>query len=171
MSVFQPIKAAICVVLSVAAFTATAEELPQPTGDIILTVSGNVSKVNSDAGAVFDLEMLEAYEQVTIETSTIWTEGVQVFTGVNLATLLEDLGITEGTLQATAINDYAVAIPVADVEPGGATIAYLLNGETMSVRDKGPLWIVFPYDSDPKYQAEVIYGQSIWQLDRIVVGE
>lgn len=169
MIVFQPVRAAICVVLSVAAFSVSADELPQPTGDIILTVSGNVAKTNSDTGAVFDLEMLQAYDQSTIETTTIWTDGVQVFQGVSLAALLEDLGITEGTLKATAINDYAVEIPVEGVEPGGATVAYLQGGEPMSVREKGPLWIVFPYDSDPRFRTEVVYGQSIWQLDRIVV--
>jgi hypothetical protein len=32
------------------------------------------------------------------------------------------------------------------------------------VRDKGPLWVVYPYDSKPDYQSELIYVRSIWQL-------
>ncbi|RYH00603.1 oxidoreductase, partial [Salipiger sp. IMCC34102] len=39
----------------------------------------------------------------------------------------------------------------------------------MQVRDKGPLWIVYPYDDTPEYRSEVIYSRSIWQLDRIEV--
>ena len=79
--------------------------------------------------------------------------------------------MTEGTLKATAINDYAVEIPVEDAVEGGPIIAFMRNGAPMSVRDKGPLWIVYPYDSDPAYQTEVIYSRSIWQLDRIEVME
>ena len=45
----------------------------------------------------------------------------------------------------------------------------LRNGGRMSVRDKGPLWIVYPFDSSEEYQAELIYSRSIWQLVRIEV--
>jgi hypothetical protein len=62
-----------------------------------------------------------------------------------------------------------VSIPVSDATSGGPIIAFARNGEAMSVREKGPLWIVYPYDADPAYQSETIYARSIWQLDRIRV--
>lgn len=131
-----------------------------------------VLKVTYDGNVkAFDIAALEAMEPSRIETTTIWTEGVQSFTGISLAALLDNLGVTQGTLKATAINDYAVEIPVEDAIEGGAIIAFMRNGAPMSVRDKGPLWIVYPYDSDPAYQTEVIYSRSIWQLDRIEVME
>ena len=48
-------------------------------------------------------------------------------------------------------------------------MAFLNNGEPMSIRDKGPLWIIYPFDDNPDYQTEVIYSRSIWQLDQIHV--
>ena len=75
----------------------------------------------------------------------------------------------DGTITATAINDYAVEIPMSDAVEGGPIIAYHTNGEEMSRRDKGPLWVVYPYDSDIAYQTELVYSRSIWQLDRISV--
>jgi hypothetical protein len=39
----------------------------------------------------------------------------------------------------------------------------------MPLRDKGPLWIVFPFDSATEFQRESIYARSIWQLNRIAV--
>jgi len=39
----------------------------------------------------------------------------------------------------------------------------------MSVREKGPLWVIYPYDSDAKFRTEVIYSRSIWQLDRLAI--
>lgn len=115
----------------------------------------------------YDLAALEALGAVTIETETIWTDGSQTFTGVPLANLVEQLGLEDGVILASAINDYTVEIPVTDAVEDGPIIAYLNNSEPMSVRDKGPLWIVYPYDSNPEYQAELIYSRSIWQLDRI----
>jgi hypothetical protein len=48
-------------------------------------------------------------------------------------------------------------------------IAYLRNGNPMPLRDKGPLWIVYPFDSSSDFQSETIYSRSIWQLNRIAV--
>lgn len=68
-----------------------------------------------------------------------------------------------------AVNDYAVEIPVESWPGTGPIVAYLNNGAPMSLRDKGPLWIVYPFDNTPDYQTEVVYSRSIWQLDRISV--
>lgn len=151
-----------------AAPAAQAEPLPRPEGEVLLTVSGAIAHTNDGDTARFDRAMLEAMEPVTIETTTIWTEGTQSFTGVPLSRLMEEVGAGGATLTATAINDYAVEIPGDDK---GAIIAYLNNGKAMSVRDKGPLWVIYPYDSSPDYRTEVIYSRSIWQLDRISVEE
>jgi hypothetical protein len=154
---------------AVIAQAAPAQTLPTPSGEALLTVTGGIAATNADGAAVFDRAMLEAMEPVEFTTTTMWTDGPQVFTGVLLLDLLTMLGVTGGTVRATAINDYAVDIPVSDAVEGGPIVAYLLNGEPMSVRDKGPLWIVYPYDAKRDYRSEVIYSRSIWQLDRMEV--
>ena len=144
-----------------------ADGLAAPTGEILLTVTGDFPVKNQDDTAAFDAEMLKAIGEVSFETTTPWTEGAQTFTGVPLHALLDELQITEGMLKATAINDYAIEIPVSDAVEGGPILAYLQNGEPMSVREKGPLWVVYPYDAKPEYQSEVIYARSIWQVKRM----
>jgi hypothetical protein len=143
-------------------------ELAAPQGEVILTVSGNIAETNAKDTAKFDLEMLRALPSGTFETTTIWTNGPQRFSGVPLKALLDELGASGTTLRAIAINSYEVQIPTSDANEG-PIIAYELNGETMSVRDKGPLWVVYPYDSDPRFRTEVVYSRSIWQLDRIEI--
>lgn len=150
-------------------FSAVAAGLPQPAGEVLLTVSGATGLTNAGETTQFDLEMLQALGETTVETTTIWTEGEQVFQGVSLDVLIERLGVNAGTLRATAINDYSVEIPVSDARSGGPILAYRLNGETMSIRDKGPLWVIYPFDDNAEYRSEVIYSRSIWQLDRIEV--
>lgn len=146
-----------------------AKDLASPTGEVVLTVTGDIAARNQGDSAVFDLDMLRALGEVSFATTTPWTEGVQEFTGVSLEALVEELGVTGGSIKATAINDYAIDIPVSNAVEGGPILAYLQNGERMSVRDKGPLWLVYPYDLDEAYQTEVIFSRSIWQLVRLDV--
>ncbi|SFQ69687.1 hypothetical protein SAMN05421853_1257 [Roseivivax halotolerans] len=146
-----------------------AQTLDTPQGDVVLTISGDIADTNDGNVARFDMEMLEAMEQVSFETTTLWTEGTSAFTGVPLAALLDRLGVTEGTIRASAINDYSIEIPVESVTETAPIVAYQLDGAAMPRRQKGPLWIVYPYDSDAAFRTEVIYSRSIWQLDRLEV--
>lgn len=148
---------------------AKSEGLPTPKGDVILVISGDLAVTNGENSAAFDMSMLQAMPSVDIHTTTIWTAGTQNFTGVPLADLLQTVGVDHGTLRAYAINDYGIEIPVSDAVEGGPILAYLNNGKPMSVREKGPLWIIYPYDTNPVYQSETIYSRSIWQLNRIEV--
>ncbi|RJE79892.1 molybdopterin-dependent oxidoreductase [Paracoccus sp. JM45] len=136
---------------------------PSETSDVLMTITTPTSSKR------YDLDDLMAFPQVKFETSTIWTGGVPEFTGVSLSALLKDAGITEGTIMATAINDYAVEIPLNEINDKFPIIAYYQNDEPMSVRDKGPLWIVYPYDQFIEYQTQINYSRSIWQLDRIIL--
>lgn len=148
---------------------APADTLPAPTGPVILTVSGAIQHHNAKGLAQFDLDMLRALEAREVTTTTIWTEGELRFTGVSLDVLLDHLGAEGSTIEARAINDYAVEIPVSDATPEGALLAYEIDGAPMSRREKGPLWIVYPYDASADYRSDVIYSRSIWQLDRIEI--
>lgn len=146
-----------------------AGELPKPTGPVLLTVTGAIENTNAEGAALFDRAMLESLGPVSFETTTIWTDGRQRFTGVELSRLMDAVGAHGDVADATAVNDYAIDIPREDWISGGPIVAYLTNGAPMSLRDKGPLWVVYPYDSKTNYQSEVIYARSIWQLDRIIV--
>ena len=134
---------------------------PALADDPLLTVVG------ADGTQTYDQAALQAFGPVSFATSTIWTEGQPTFTGVPLQTILTDAGIDEGTVSAVAINDYAVQIPVDEVTADYPIVAFQQDGQAMSVRDKGPLWVIYPYDSDPALQSEVTYARSIWQLVRI----
>lgn len=167
MSLLSPLRAVIA--LAILATPVVAEVLPQPEGEPLLVVSGAIANTNVGDTATFDFEMLENLETRTFTTKTIWTDGDQTFTGVQLSDLMELVGAEGDAIKATAINDYAVDIPREDWVDDGPIVAFLNNGETMPVRQKGPLWIVYPFDQNPEYQTEQIYSRAIWQLDRIIV--
>jgi hypothetical protein len=152
--------AGLALITCLAVASASAQEQPQDDTILTVTAAGGDSIELSRAD-------LAAMGSVTITTTTIWTEGDQQFEGLPLDVFLRELELEGSALRAHAINDYVVEIPVEDAVEGGPIIAYAQNGAPMSVRDNGPLWIVYPYDSRPEYQSEVIYARSIWQLDRI----
>jgi hypothetical protein len=144
-------------------------ELATPTGEVILTIDGAITQTNSAEGANFDIDMLQALPASGFETSTTWTEGMNRYDGVPLKALLDAVGATGGTITATALNNYSVQIPIDMLEDTVPIVAYHIDGETFSRRDKGPLWIVFPYDAGPAYQTELVYGWSIWQLSKLTI--
>ncbi|MFD1808707.1 oxidoreductase [Gemmobacter lanyuensis] len=78
-------------------------------------------------------------------------------------------GVDGSLIRATALNDYAVEIPRDSLEDGAPILATRINGEHFSRRDKGPLWVVYPYDSAERFRNELIFGRSVWQLNRVSV--
>lgn len=148
---------------------AQADPIPQPKGDAVLTVSGNIANTNEEGAAVFDLEMLEGLGMETIETSTPWFTGKVKFEGVPLAKLIEVVGGEGEEITAIALNDYRGVIPTEDAKKFGVLLALKRDGEYMPIRDKGPIFVVYPYDSDPELHKQMYYGRSVWQVSRLVV--
>ncbi|WIY25997.1 molybdopterin-dependent oxidoreductase [Parasedimentitalea psychrophila] len=142
----------------------TADDSSTP----VLEVTGDQVSDQSFSLSVQDLRNIAVQN---IVTSTIWTQGVHEFSGVPLYSLLQHLEVTGTTIQAIALNDYAVAIPISDARPGGPIVAFAIDGQPIPRREKGPLWIIYPFDQSPEYRTETIYSRSIWQLNRLNIVE
>lgn len=152
-----------------AAATEALPPLPLPEGPVLLTVKGEITETNGEGAARFDLAMLEELGVVTYETTTPWTVGKLQLEGVTLKAVLDRVGATGDLIFAEAFNDYSSEIPISDATEDGAVIAFRMNGKEMTLRDKGPLWVVYHYDKNPAYTSEVYLTRSIWQLDRLTV--
>jgi hypothetical protein len=152
-----------------ASFTAFADSLPSPTGEVILTITGADIKTNSGADADIDMEMLEALPQQTIETSTPWFEGKTVFSGPYLKDVMALVGGTGKTLQVMALDDYQAEIPFADLSDNLPILALRRDGEYMPDDDHGPLFIVYDYDSDARFDSKVFQDRSVWSVRNIEI--
>ena len=141
-----------------------AVAMEPPAGPVILSVTGKVPGGNAPDGAHFDLAMLEKLPRQTFSTKTPWFAQPRRFTGVLLRDLLAAVGSGPAKLGAVALNDYRVEIPEEDVARGGAMLAYLVDDKPMSVREKGPLVIIYPFDDRPELRSAVHYSRAIWQL-------
>lgn len=152
-----------------AAGTATAEgSLAPPTGPVVLTLGGNVRLTNAAGAARFDRAMLDALPQTGFVTGSPWTDKPVRFDGVSGAALVDAVGAHGREATATALNDYKVTIPFADFAAGGLLVASRIDGEPLPIRARGPLWIVYPFDTNLRFRTELFYARSIWQLRSIV---
>jgi hypothetical protein len=135
----------------------------------LLTVTGNISRPNDGDSRVFDRDDLEALGLYELRTTTAWTNGVVTFEGVRLCDVLDAAGAEGEVIEAHALNDYVVEIPADDCRKYPVLIAMRQNGRVLRVRDRGPLWIVYPRDEFPELVSDIVNTRWVWQLDRLEV--
>lgn len=143
---------------------AQAADAAPPVTEPILRVEGRIAHTNADGAMLFDLAMLDALPQESFITTTIWTDGAQTFSGPPLSAVLAAAGASGARIVARAVNDYSVEMPVAEIDARYPILATRIDGKTFGVRDKGPIWIVYPYDAGESWRTEVNFGRSVWQL-------
>lgn len=143
--------------------------LDRPQGKILLGVDGLITKTNTKGQAQFDWTMIQALPAATINTSTAVTDGIKRFDGVLLRDLFDLLGISDQAQQveATALNDYLVEIPLADFYKYDVLLATHMDGVPLQPTDKGPLWIIYPRDKYRKLQDIRYDYRWVWQLKHL----
>jgi hypothetical protein len=156
--------AQLLVAVTAASSAARAASLPRPSGSPIITISGKITNVNQSGQAVLDRGMLEALGTSTIITKTPWYKERVRFEGVRLSALMRYVGAFGERVVALALNDYSSELPISDFAEFGTLLALKRDGEYMPVSDKGPLFIVYPYDSNPDLQQDRFYMRSVWQV-------
>ncbi|QSR34608.1 hypothetical protein CFI10_06320 [Marinobacterium iners] len=144
--------------------------LSKPEGNVILSVEGAISHTNSgDNQMLFDRAMLEQLGMHVLETVTPWNDGVQRYEGPLMRDLLAAVGAKGQEVVVTALNDYSAPVPISDYYTDDVILAIKENGSYMRVRDKGPLFIVYPFDSNPQLNNELTYSRAVWQVKSILV--
>jgi hypothetical protein len=147
-----------------------AAELPSPHNKPILEIKGRISVTNTpEHTAVFDREMLEQIGVSKVQTSTPWTDGRPVFEGVLMSELLKRVGAKGESITAVALNDYKVTLPVSDFEKYPIILAFKMDGQVLKVRDKGPLWIIYPQDEFSELRDKSVHQKWIWQIKEFEV--
>jgi hypothetical protein len=156
-------------VIAFAVLGAAASSLPAPGSEILLTVDGDIAYTNAPYEARFDRTLLEDLGLTKLRTWTPWTEGEPEFEGIRAAALLRAVGARGTRVRALARNDYAVTIPVSDFHSWPVLIAMRMNGQPLRLRDRGPLWIVYPWSDFRELDGPESRARSIWQLVRLTV--
>jgi hypothetical protein len=86
-----------------------------------------------------------------------------------LRDVLSAAGAQGSTLRLSALNDYRIDVPADDARRFEVTLARLIDDRPITVREKGPLFVIYPFDSDPALRNALYYSRSVWQLKTIEV--
>ena len=157
------------VLLAALTGVAGAQSLAKPKGLVILSISGNISQHNAGDVAEFDAAMLDAMTVTQFSTTTPWHKNSVAFAGPSLQSVLTAVGAKGKVLRMQALNDYEIKVPFDDAAEFTPVLARMADGVALTIRTKGPLFMIYPFDSKPKLKNDTYYSRSIWQLRKIVV--
>ncbi|GED21129.1 molybdopterin-dependent oxidoreductase [Halomonas halmophila] len=165
----MPVVMLLAVTLASFKAVAALEPLPEPSGEVILTISGDITHTNAGDEARFDRAMLNHLASRTIVTDTPWHEEASRFEGPLFTALLDAVGAEAEQVRVGALNGFEAKIPVTDFQRYDVILAMRFNGDRVPIRDFGPLLVMYPFDEHPELHTEVIRFRSVWQVDRIFV--
>jgi hypothetical protein len=154
----------VSALLGALTLSSAALALDAPKERPILVISGKITTKNAGEVARFDMKMIEALPQHSFTTSTPWFDRPVKFTGPLLADVLAAVKASGSNVSAVAINDYRITIPAADASKFKVIVARLIDDKPIPVREKGPLFVIYPFDSDARLRTSIYYERSIWQL-------
>ncbi|CUB03617.1 hypothetical protein [Marinomonas fungiae] len=140
-----------------------------PEGPVVLTVSGHLEQLDLTTPARFDLATLKQLPVHQISTQTPWEEGTHLYVGFDPNDLLAQLNVPGDVIRLTAFNHYITEVPLTDFSSHRAIIAYAMDNQDISIRNKGPLMVVYDFDQYPELRNEAYYGRSIWQIQALQV--
>jgi hypothetical protein len=143
-----------------------AEPLPPAKGAVVLTVSGNIEQTNAPGRAEFDRDMLEGLGRKSLKATFVISGKTHLFEGIPLRAVLERVGGKGTAIRASALNDYEIDIPWDDLKYD-PLIAMSADGQLLTLRDKGPLWIVYPRDDHSALRDDIHDSRWVWQLNRL----
>ena len=146
-----------------------AEKSPHTEDDeVVLTVTGKHG-FETDEEVSLTFGTIRQLPSISFTTKTPWTEGEDSWEGVRLSVLLAHLGTSSSRFHALADDGYEATFQDVDVEKYPVIVAYKKNDEYLSLRELGPLWIMFPFDQHKELDVQPIYEIAVWQLSRMEI--
>ena len=146
-----------------------ALESDQTQEKVVLTVTGSLAANVTDKTLKFSIRDLEKLGTISFSTTTPWFDGQVLFEGGSFKKLFEYIKPQGNLLEVIALNDYVITIPIDDLVNNDAILAVKRNGQYMSIQDKGPLFIVYPYDSQMRLKNQIYYTRSVWQVYKFII--
>ncbi|EOU2462657.1 oxidoreductase [Vibrio navarrensis] len=128
-----------------------------------------LSVVNGTQTYHFTLKDLDGLPRSKIITTTPWTGENTVFEGISAITLLKIIGESKASFKVTALNNYWAMIPSEDIDKYNPILAIRKDDQLMSVRDKGPIWVIYPLSEFKDEKNEILHSRMVWQVNKIDV--
>lgn len=143
------------------AASAAGKDIPQPAGDVVLTVTGTIALTNGDGVFAMDDAMLRALPQVKYFVTDPWMGG-NTYGGVLLSTVLQYVGFPLGAEQVVLVASDEKEFPVKIADALAYPILLVMDDAdgALIAALGGPIKIAYPYDAYPG--VENLYPPESW---------
>ena len=116
----------------------------------------------------YTLDDLDRLTQITIVTANDFVDAPTSFAGPLARDIVSRSGGTiKGTATLVAANDYEIMVDIEEFFEYDVVMATRANGDLLSRRTKGPIWIIYPMSDHPELQDASWNARLIWQLVRM----
>jgi hypothetical protein len=149
----------------------SGDSIPAPTGEVVLTVDGQISQTNSGNTLQFDMQTLESIGLVQYDVDDPFVNKTIVYSGVLLSDLLKVAGADPNatTLTLSALDDYSADMQISEADKWPVLIATQADGVYMPIDKNGPLISVFPFNDFPELDHLTYDALWVWSLSAITV--
>ncbi|MCC0028935.1 MAG: molybdopterin-dependent oxidoreductase [Brucellaceae bacterium] len=89
--------------------------------------------------------------------------------GPRFDALLDHFGVDGEMVRVSGIDKYAADLPLDELKRYPVLLAYEINGKRLTLRSKGPVWVVYPFDDHPEIEDQLREARSVWQVGEVEV--
>ncbi|HEX9824089.1 MAG TPA: molybdopterin-dependent oxidoreductase [Actinomycetota bacterium] len=145
--------------------------MPEPVGEEILTISGEIGTTNDRGRLAFDMATLESLGLVSYDVEDPWDQKEVTYTGVLMSELLAVAGAASDarSVRIVALDDYRVSIPIDEIHRWPVLLATRADGEVIGVESGGPSRIIYPYGTFPEIDGVTHDDLWIWSVERMTI--
>lgn len=148
---------------------ASATETPPVRSKTLLTLhwtdaQGAASKTR------LNLQSLDSLPQTTRTLElpeSLGMKGRHSWQGVSLNELIKLSGRSAESVRVVALNGYYASVPLNDLKNYDPIVAYRRDGKTLSIREKGPIILIYPFDKFKVLNQQTYINRSVWQVNEI----
>jgi hypothetical protein len=131
----------------------------------VYTVTGNI---NGGAPLTFGLDDIANIGETEIKTSIfVMGDAQHTVKGVLMRDLMRHVGGKGQNAKIAALDGYTMDVPVEDFLKYDVVLATEIDGKKLTVRDKGPAWLIYPASANPELKDTIYESRSVWQIKTI----
>lgn len=129
----------------------------------------NVYSVSESTNKQYTLTQLLQLPQHDIDTKLPWTSENNIYTGPYLADVLQAAQVKGQWLRFDALDYYNVSLNYQSIKKFNPILALKQDGKLLTIRTKGPIWLILPVNQHTELNAAIYNDYMIWHLVKIAV--
>lgn len=143
--------------------------MPALAADTLFELSGTNSK-GETLNVVVTRPAAEEFGLTEIQTKLVSQgEDLHKVKGIAVSGLLKKYDLVGGSLAIDALDGYSVEVPRSDIESYPVVIGLEIDGKPISVRERGPAWLIYPVSGFKELDSPEFEARSVWQIKAIKV--